>query len=427
MKNPNIKPIILDKFINQERRFIETLSYVYNNSKYWKQVIDNTDIDITKIKLKDLQKLPVIDKEILQNNIKDMICVGKSNIIDYVNTSGTTSSPVNIPMTEKDLQRLSQNEYQSMLLTGATNNDIIQICTTLDKQFMAGMAYYLGVRKLGAGVIRLGVDSLETHWKSIIELKPNYLIAVPSFVVKLIKYAKENKIDYQKSSVKKIICIGENIRNIKYNLNSIGQLITQQWDVKLFSTYASTEMATAFTECEYGNGGHHNPELIYIEILDENNNQVPPGKIGELTITTFGVEGLPLIRYKTGDLCSIDTNPCQCGRNTVRLSPIVGRTAQRIKYKGTTFYPSAVFDLLSKFPSINDTLLIIEKDNLENDNLKIHLSIDDLTILKKIKRNIKSTVRVLPEFIIHKSLNSLRHKYEANKKRKLVRVIDLRN
>ena len=185
---------------------------------------------------------------------------------------------------------------------------------TLDRQFMAGMAYYSGIRKLGAGIIRVGPGVPSLQWETIFRLKPTVLVAVPSFILKLIQWADEHQIDMASSSVKKAICIGENIRQADFSLNLLGKKITDAWDIKLFSTYASTEMQTAFTECEAGRGGHHQPDLVIVELLNEQDQPVLAGEAGEVTITTLGVEGMPLLRYKTGDLM-------YCSRGNLHLWP----------------------------------------------------------------------------------------------------------
>ena len=97
-------------------------------------------------------------------------------------------------------------------------------------------------------------------------------------------------------------------------------------------------MGTSFTECGQGAGGHHHPELIIVEFLGENDHPVKEEEPGEVTITTLGVEGMPLLRFKTGDVCCHFTDPCKCGRATLRLGPVIGRKKQMIKYKGTTLY-----------------------------------------------------------------------------------------
>ena len=150
-------------------------------------------------------------------------------------------------------------------------------------------------------------------------------------------------------------------------MNTLSQKITEKWNIKLFSTYASTEMSTAFTECEFQQGGHHHPELIITEILDENENPVAEGESGELVITTLDVEAIPLLRFKTGDLVKAYYEPCKCGRNTLRLGPVVGRKQQMIKYKGTTLYPPAMNDLLNDFPGVSCYQIVIKSNEIELD------------------------------------------------------------
>ena len=238
---------------------------------------------------------------------------------------------------------------------------------------MAGIAYYSGIRKMGAGIIRLGPGVPSLQWETIKRLKPTAIVAVPSFILKLINHARENGIDINSSSVKKAICIGENIRNTDFSLNMLGKKITESWDIHLYSTYASTEMQTAFTECNEGKGGHCQPELVIVELLDEDSKQVGPYTPGEVTITTLGVEGMPLLRYKTGDICMYMDEPCACGRTTLRLSPLMGRKKQMIKFKGTTLYPPALFDLLNEREEILDFVVEVYSDEIGLDQVSLYL------------------------------------------------------
>ena len=232
------------------------------------------------------------------NNIMQILCVPREQIVDYITTSGTLGDPVTFAMSDKDLDRLAYNEALSFACAGGKQGDIFQLMTTIDKRFMAGLAYFLGIRKLGASIIRVGNGIPELQWDTIQRISPNAIICVPSFILKIIKYAEENGIDYRNSSIKKAICIGENIKETDFSLNLLGQTIKKKWDIELYSTYASTEMATTFTECGCGQGGHHHPELIITELLDEQGNPVAEGEVGELTVTTLGVEAMPLVRFK---------------------------------------------------------------------------------------------------------------------------------
>src|SRR6478672_7928479 len=240
----------------QEEKLQALLQYLQANSPFYKKLFLENAVDVSAItKLKDLVRLPTTSKEDLQRFNDDFLCVQKNKIIEYSSTSGTLGSPVTISLTEKDLDRLALNEYNSFLCADGSSDDIYQLMLTLDRQFMAGMAYYSGIRKLGAGIIRLGPGVPSLQWETILRIKPTAIVAVPSFILKLIEYAEEHHIDINATSVKKAVCIGENIRNTDYSLNILGQRITRHWNIQLFSTYASTEMQTAFTECKEGRGG----------------------------------------------------------------------------------------------------------------------------------------------------------------------------
>ncbi len=358
----------------QEKKLREILDYVLLYSPYYKRIFAQHSVVPADIKtLEDLVRLPVTQKEDLQLNNDDFLCVPKTSVIEYTSTSGTLGAPVTIALTEKDLQRLAYNEFKSFTCAGGQPEDIYQLMLTLDRQFMAGMAYYSGIRMLGAGIIRVGPGVPSLQIETIFRLKPTVLVAVPSFILKLTLYAADHKINLAESGVKKAICIGENIRQTNFSLNVLGRKITEAWDIQLYSTYASTEMQTAFTECEAGRGGHQQPDLVIVELLNDDNLPVPEGEPGEVTITTLGVEGMPLIRYKTGDLCIANREPCSCGRETLRLSPVIGRKKQMIKFKGTTLFAPALFDLLNGMEDIVEFVAEVFSNEIGTDEVLLHL------------------------------------------------------
>jgi phenylacetate-CoA ligase len=297
---------------------------------------------------------------------------------------------------------------------------------TLDRQFMAGIAYYEGIRKLGASLVRVGPGLPGMQWETIERLKPTVLVAVPSFIVKLIEFAKQQGIDLNKSSVKKAICIGESLRDSSFNLNTLGSRIRESWNIKLYGTYASTEMQTAFTECGHGKGGHHHPELVIVELLDENNNPVKSGTPGEVTITTLGVEGMPLLRFKTGDIAEAHDGTCDCGRTTMRLGPVLGRKQQMIKLKGTTIYPPGVFEILNTMPLVKDYVVEVCTGELQTDELKLHVvATDDAkekATLEELMLVFQSRLRVAPQVIFthHEALEKLQFGKMDRKIRKFI-------
>jgi len=383
----------------QEQKLKELLQYLAANSPYYQRVYAERGIDISGInQLADMQLLPITTKDDLQQNNMDFLCVPPEKVIEYSTTSGTLGSPVTITLTENDLQRLANNEYNSFLLTESTAADTWQLMLTLDRQFMAGMAYYAGLRQMGAGVIRLGPGVPSLQLEILQRLKPTGIVAVPSFILKLINYAAANNIDINATSVKKALCIGENIRNADFSYNILGRKITDNWNIQLFSTYASTEMQTAFTECSHENGGHLQPDLLIIELLDDNDQPVGAETPGELTITTLGVEGMPLLRYKTGDICMYFDQPCACGRKTPRLSPILGRKKQMIKFKGTTLYPPALFDLLNEREEILDYVVEVYSNEVGLDEVSLYIipADDSEECDHRIRAYLQARLRVSP-------------------------------
>lgn len=413
----------------QEKKLKELLVYLSENSPYYKALFQKEGININDVNsIEDLQKIPVTSKTDLQQYNDDFFCVPMHKIIDYATTSGTLGSPVTFGLTDEDLERLAYNEAISFACAGIKEGDVVQLMTTMDRRFMAGLAYFLGLRKLKAGVIRVGAGIPELQWDSILKYKPKYLIAVPSFLLKMIEYAEHNNIDYNNSSIEGVVCIGESLRNQDFSPSILAEKITDKWKIKLYSTYASTEMSTAFTECEVFSGGHHHPELIITEILDDNDHPVADGESGELTITTLGVEGMPLLRFKTGDIVKLHSEPCTCGRNTQRIGPVVGRKQHMIKYKGTTLYPPAMHDLLNYFESVQNHVIEISTNDLGTDEIliKIASSKPSDELLSEIKDHFRAKLRVTPkvEFVPSDQLNKI---IFTPMSRKPITFIDKRN
>lgn len=412
----------------QERKLRELLPFLDEKSAFYHSLFTRNRIDVSKIRsLEDMVNIPVTCKRDLQEHNEDFLCVPRGKIIDYITTSGTLGDPVTFSMTDQDLERLAYNEAISFACADGSSEDIYQLMTTLDRRFMAGLAYFLGIRKLGAGIVRVGNGIPELQWDTIRRINPNAIVAVPSFILKVIEYAEQHGIDYLSSSVKKAVCIGEPLRNPDFTLNTLGRRITEKWPIKLYSTYASTEMGTSFTECSEGTGGHHHPELIIVEFLDDNNKPVPEGELGEVTITTLGVEGMPLLRFRTGDVCAHYTEPCSCGRNTMRLGPVVGRKNQMIKYKGTTLYPPALYDILDNIEFISNYIVEVYTNEIGTDEILIHVGTKSPTgeREKDIKDHFRAKLRVAP-LINFKSREEISKIQFPESGRKSVKFIDNR-
>ena len=389
----------------QEELLKKHLSYLKANSVYYRKLFDSYDIKTDKIRhLEDLVRIPFTEKKDLQLYNDDFCCVPRKKIIDYITTSGTLGDPVLFGCTEKDLQRLAYNEKKSFECAGLTDESVLQLMTTLDKRFMAGMAYFLGLREMGAGVIRVGNGIPELQWDTIRRFHPDAIMCVPSFILKLIDYAESHGIDYHSSSIRRIIGIGEGLRDQNFGYNLLGRQIHERWpEVQLFATYSSTEMGATFSECEYGMGGHVHPELIIVEIIGDDGFPVADGQPGEVVVTTLGVEGMPLLRFRTGDIACKHVEQCRCGRWSYRLSPLLGRKNNMIKLKGTTLYPPAIYDVLDNTDYVENYVVIVRNSEAGTDEVLVKVGLrhhPEFDAIMELKDRFRSRIRVAPEIEI---------------------------
>ena len=413
----------------QEQKLHEALTYLEAHSPYYQRMFASYAIDIKKIQhLEDLVKIPFTEKKDLQLFNDDFLCCLREKVIDYITTSGTLGDPVTFGCTEKDLQRLAYNEKKSFECAGLKPGNIVQLMTTMDKRFMAGLAYFLGIREMGASIIRVGNGIPELQWDTIRRIHPDTIMCVPSFILKLIDYAEQHGIDYRNSSIRRIIGIGEGLREQDFSLNLLGRRIKEKWDIDLFATYSSTEMGATFSECPYGCGGHVHPELIIVEIIGDDDLPVPDGQPGEIVVTTLGVEGMPLLRFRTGDIASKITDRCQCGRYSYRLTPLIGRKNNMIKLKGTTLYPPAINDVLDNTDYVANYVIEVSTNNAGTDDVKVKIGLRkgfNDSVVKELKDSFRSRIRVAPEVEVLPVEEIQRINFPA-KSRKPIKFIDLR-
>lgn len=400
------------------------LDYISHNSPYYRRILN--DFDINSITIENFSSLPFTDKSAFEKHNDELLAVPMSKIVDIVLSSGTTGKPTRIMYTENDLKRLAYNEEISFAGCGITSDDIVLLTCTIDRCFVAGLAYFLGVRALGAAAVRNGLNGFESHAGIIQRMKPTAIVGVPSFLYKLGRFLQSNGIDPQKANITKLVCIGEPLRDKNLSLLKLGEYLEETWGAKVFSTYASSETITTFCECTEQKGGHLHPELAIVEIVDDDGNVLPPGEIGEVVVTTFFVEGMPLLRFKTGDVSFLIDEPCECGRYSVRLGPILGRKKQMIKYRGTTLYPQAVYSVLDEIPEVSDYHVTVSSDFDLSDAMKVCVSVKNNSCsAERIIDKLQAHLRVRPDVEI-KSEEEIKAQLFSGNSRKAIRFIDRR-
>ena len=387
----------------QQEAWKRTFRHAFARSPFYREHFQRAGVSPRKpVAFEHLGRIPTIGKEVLSWNAEAFLCVAQKKIVDIVTTSGSTGKPMVYMLTESDLQRLALNEYHSFRCAGLSASDTVVLAVTLDRCFIAGMAYFMGLRMLGCSIVRVGPATPMMHLEMLQRTRATAIVGVPSFLGLLADKASEAGLNLARLGVRKLICIGETIRQPDWSLNRAGELLERRWNARVFSTYGNTELAATLCECEAGLGGHLHPVLLHLETLDDSGQPVPDGQIGELTATTFGVEAMPLIRYRTGDCAAIFREPCACGRRTLRIGPIIGRKGQKLKLKGTTIFPSTLKAVLDATPEVKSYVIIARRSENDSDLVEVRFACAGpaKAILGKLRERFQGTAKVSPELTL---------------------------
>jgi phenylacetate-CoA ligase len=269
------------------------------------------------------------------------------------------------------------------------------------------------------------------------------IVGVPSFMRRIGEYALENGEDPVRAGVRTLVAIGEPTRDRALALLPGARQVEEMWGARIFSTYASTEIATSFCECNERRGGHLRPELLIVEIVDADGAPLPAGQEGEVVVTPLGVRGMPLVRFRTGDVSFLIEEPCACGRRTARLAPILGRKNQMLKFKGATVFPNAIVAALEGLPEVAGAFVEVHCNPDGTDRVVVYANVRDCRaanagdasraaaretdgpIRQRLAEEIRARVRVTPEvrLLSEEDLNA--RVYETGK-RKRTTFFDLR-
>ena len=410
----------------QEDRLAEHVEHCLRDSPFYRRHLGSRRTPGGRLTLEALRDLPTTAKSDLEAFNDDFLAVPPSRIVDIVLSSGTTGRPTRIQYTAKDLRRLQYNEELSFAGCGLSDKDVVLLTCTMDRCFIAGLAYFLGITGLGAAAIRNGHGSMESHLAVLRQMRPTAIVGVPSFLRKMAVFIDAHGLAPRESGVRRLVCIGEPLRGRDMAMLKLGADLERMWMAPAYSTYASSETVTTFCECTAQRGGHLHPDLGVVEILDDEGNPVPPGGAGEIVLTPLAVEGMPLLRFRTGDVSFLIEAPCACGRTSPRLGPIIGRKQQMMKMRGTTFYPQALYSALDEIPAVSEYYICVTSADSLSDEVSVHVSVaDPACTAAGIQEKLQARVRVKPSVVIE-SEDRIREQVYTSKSRKPIRFLDQR-
>ncbi len=421
----------------RDELFIEHVRYAARNTPFYREEFRKAKVEIEDIRgVVDAYRLPFTTKSELNERNDEFLSVPAEEIVDVCLTSATTGpTATRLLQTSSDLLRLSYNEEVAFRMAGLGPDDTLLVAAALDRCFMAGLAYFLGGSALGATVIRAGASSTAVQWEMIRTLRPTAMVGVTPMMARVAAAGREAGGDPAEAGICRLFAIGEAVRGEDMELLPPAAALEREWNAEVYSTYASTELATTFIECEHRAGGHERPELIVVEIVDNDGCPVPDGEKGEVVVTPLGVRGMPLIRYRTNDISFMIPEPCACGRTTRRIGPILGRKNQMLKYKGTTVFPNAILAAVEGDGRFHGGLVEARSFSDGTDRVILHAAVEpggelagapSHRVESVLTELVRAKVRVAPEVEI-RSPEELDSQIYTTGKRKRVQFLDSRS
>ncbi len=384
----------------QLQRLQETVKRVYEKVEPYRLKMEDAGVKPEDIKtLQDLKKLPFITKQDMRDNYPfGLFAVPKDELVRIHASSGTTGKPTVVGYTKKDLEVWTECVSRIAAMGGATEKDVAQICFGYG-MFTGALGLHFGLENMGAAIVPSSTGNTEKQIMFMKDFGTTLLVATPSYALRIGEVAKQMGLDPKTDLKVKIGLVGselltEAMRTEMHKLWGEDMLVT--------SNYGMSELMGPGVsgECEQLCGMHINEDFFIPEIIDPKTEEVlPAGEKGELVITCIYKEALPLIRYRTKDVTRLIYEPCKCGRTTVRMENLDGRTDDMLKIRGVNVFPSQIEEVLLGIDEIGPHYEIIVTRKNHADILEIRVELvkaaDSYKELEALEKKIKHKLRIV--------------------------------
>ncbi|MDR0503908.1 MAG: phenylacetate--CoA ligase [Treponema sp.] len=371
---------------------------VYSKVPFYRQKFKAagiTPMDIHSIE--DIEKLPFTTKDDLRDNYPHGLrACPQDRIVEVHMSSGTTGKPVVNEYTIKDIDIWRQAMSRTLSGAGCTRDDIVQNCYGYGL-FTGGAGVHYGALNIGAEVLPMSSGNTERQLMILRDFGSSMLTSTPSYAMYLSEEAAEAGIDLKGLPVSKG-CFGAE----PWSENMRAQ-IEERYNMKAYDIYGLTEIigpGVAF-ECEAQTGLHVNEDLFYPEIIDPATGKtLPAGEKGELVFTTLTREGTPLLRYRTRDITCFINEPCKCGRTSIRIHRLLGRTDDMLIIRGVNVFPSQIEQALIEIEGTEPAyLIIINRGERHLDDVELQVEVkkelfsDETRGLENLRSRIEHVMR----------------------------------
>lgn len=406
----------------QLERLRETVRYVTAHVPFYRTQFADRGLDADSLEtLTDLQKLPFTRKSDLREHYPfGLFAVPPQAAARIHASSGTSGKPTVVGYTEEDLADWSTAVARGLIAIGADNTDLLHNAYGYGL-FTGGLGLHAGAEQLGMAVVPVSGGNTDRQITLIEDFQPRGICGTPSYMMHLAERMEERGLDPRTSSLRYGIFGAEPWSE------ELRQTLEEKWGIRAFDIYGLSEIMGpgVAMECQEQDGLHLMDDLFITEVIDPVTGEpMPEGQVGELVFTSLKKKALPIIRYRTGDLASVTTKPCACGRTTTRMSRVKGRTDDMLIIRGVNVFPSEIERVLLQQTGVSPHYQIhrIQRGGLEA--LELHIEADHEASPEDLKRAVCHAVKT--ECLI--SVNLVCHPPYGlpRSEGKAVRIIDRR-
>ncbi|UCF89615.1 MAG: phenylacetate--CoA ligase [bacterium] len=368
----------------QLERLQSTLNRVYRNVTFYRNRFDQMGIEPADIRSReDLEKIPFTAKEDLRDNYPyGMFALPLREVVRIHSSTGTTGKPTVVGYSANDLDSWSEVVARILTAGGVTRDDVVQIAFGYGL-FTGGFGLHYGAERIGASVIPISSGNTKRQLMIMEDYRTTALVCTPSYAMFLTEVIEENRIDPERLA-------------LRYGLfgaepwsEKMRDEIQSKTGIIATDNYGLSEVMGPGVagECIERAGLHLNEDHFIPEIIDpETGKTLPAGSWGELVLTTVRREAMPLIRYRTRDLTRLYTDECACGRTTIKMEKVRGRTDDMIIFKGVNVYPSQVEQLLFEFEGVTPHYQIVLSRDGALDTMEILVEVNETMFFDEMKK-----------------------------------------
>ncbi|MCK4717150.1 MAG: phenylacetate--CoA ligase, partial [Thermoplasmata archaeon] len=375
MYNPKIESMKADEIRKlQEERMVKMVRYAYERVPMYKKRFQEKGIGPDDIKsLEDVHKVPFT----LKNDLRDhypygILAVPVTEVVRFHASSGTTGTPTVVSYTKHDMDVWTNNMARAYACAGATPNDIVQNAYGYGL-FTGGLGFHYGAERLGCAVVPTATGNTKRQLQMMKDFQTTVLCCTPSYATFLGEAAKKAGMDPLKDLSLKVGMFGAEPWS-----NEQRKHIQDTLGLRAIDNYGMSELygPGVAVECEHQNGLHIWGDEFYVETIDPDTGEVlEPGKKGEMVITMLTREAMPLLRYRTKDICVINWEECECGRSHPKIMRITGRSDDMLIIGGVNVFPSQIESVLLDTPGIGDQYqIIVDRALLDSLYVKVEVA-----------------------------------------------------